>query len=99
MPDPVRNAELVNAPLKLAGVLEAAGFTNVRAWATSTEIKMSVEKFFSDITSSGRSRRRLESLALATRARCLARVRSRIEATGAGAAVERTEVVYAVGSA
>lgn len=99
-PDPVASGppdgeEMVNSPEKLGGLLERAGFGDVRAEIVVWEQRWDQDAFMdwrSRLTLSGR---RLRSLDPAARDACMARVRERIASLDEEAFVDRDEVVLA----
>jgi ubiquinone/menaquinone biosynthesis C-methylase UbiE len=70
--------ELMDTPAKLAGLLVAAGFEDVRSATDREPDPMTLEEFLERRTSLGRSKRRYESLAPEARTAVLARARERL---------------------
>lgn len=70
--------DLMDTPVKLAGLLEDAGFRNVRTAIDREPQPLTLEEFLEVRTRIGRSKRRFESLAAGVRAEVVARARERL---------------------
>lgn len=95
-PLPPRNDEPMNEPDKVAQLFRDAGLAPVRAWVERFEYQWDVERLSAARTTFGRSKRKLESLSPAARARCLTRVRERIASLAPDAFVYRAAAVCGV---
>ncbi|HTG47815.1 MAG TPA: methyltransferase domain-containing protein [Actinomycetota bacterium] len=96
---PPDGEETVNAPEKLAGVLEGAGFTDVRAEASAWEQPWDLTAALDYGERMGSSRRRLATLEPAARRAVVEEVRAAVVAMPADALVQRYEVVIGSGTA
>jgi SAM-dependent methyltransferase len=95
---PPDGEEQVNAPAKLANVLDAAGFAEVRTEALPWEREWDLEGFMRWGEGMGPSRRRLSTLPAQTRRSVVSQVRARVGALPAGSLVQRYEVVLGFGA-
>jgi ubiquinone/menaquinone biosynthesis C-methylase UbiE len=99
-PDPVDSTDrddLMDTPEKLAALFSQAGFEAVRVWSERFEHRWNAEALMAQRAGWGSYRRRLETLDVAARDACLARVRARLAALAADDFVYRPEINFAVG--
>lgn len=99
-PDPrdpcVMQHARMDTPAKLGSLLEAAGFTFVRAWCADLEHPWTVEGLVALQLGCGMPGRRLASLPETRRAICISRAEARLARLGPAELVYRSEVVFAV---
>lgn len=91
--------DLVDTEGKVAEILRASGFSEIRTWVRIYELQMTLESFLRHRTGHGMSRGRFESLPEDARAELIASVRERLRDSGPDAFVDRSEVIYATGVA
>lgn len=94
--DGLAHHELVNAPEKVASLLERSGFGSIRTWTQPFEHRQSRDEFLAHRTGHGSSKRRLDSLSVEARTICIDRARTRLQALATDDFVDRDEVIFAV---
>jgi ubiquinone/menaquinone biosynthesis C-methylase UbiE len=90
--------DLVNRPEKVAGLLTAAGFSDVRTWSESLLTQWDLDGFMDFVTGMALSKRRVESLDPGVRTDCLARARERLGRLDPEHFLQSEEVVAAAAS-
>lgn len=88
--------EQMDSPAKIEGLFRAAGFGEVRTWTGRLDRGWDPEDFLAWRTSTGMSRRRLNTLDSEVRVACVARARERISRLAPEDFVMRDEVIFAV---
>jgi ubiquinone/menaquinone biosynthesis C-methylase UbiE len=96
---PDHNDESVDAPEKMVGLLEAAGFASVRSWAEEHATTMDLEHVIRLKTTLGRERLLFETLDPDARITCVERARERLRSLQPDDFVARATIVYATGRA
>jgi SAM-dependent methyltransferase len=91
--------DIIDTPDKAVALLEAAGFTSVRAWAEPSSYRLELEHFVACRTSLGLLKRRLETLDAQARASCIGRAVARLEGLVLEDFRDRSDIVLAVGVA
>jgi SAM-dependent methyltransferase len=94
MPAAVEQHAVVDAPVKISALLEAAGFAGIRVWSARSEYRWDPEHLF-EARQGFAMKRRLLTLTPNVRAACLVRIRERLSHVPSDALVSRPEVVFA----
>lgn len=87
--------DLMDTPRKVAGLMKRAGLRPIRTWTERSDFRWDPEKFLAYL-GYGLRKQRLETLAPAERASCMARVRERLAAMGPDDYAYPFEIVYAI---
>jgi SAM-dependent methyltransferase len=90
---------LMNSPEKVRDLLGAAGFTPGRVWLERVEYQWTVPRFMGLRTHFGNTKRKLETLDLATRRACLERIEARVLRLGSADLLCRDTAVCATAAA
>ncbi|MGH7320951.1 MAG: class I SAM-dependent methyltransferase, partial [Candidatus Rokuibacteriota bacterium] len=96
LPDSVQQHALMDTPGKLGDLLEAAGLAPARLWIERFERRWTWQDLFALRCGFGIFRRRLDTLAAASRRECLERIRDRLFRVSAAELLWQPEVVCAI---